>query len=386
MNTFACKSQWLNIYPESGLFGLDALNKDSVFVVGKDKILKSTDGGLNWINVLNQSFDAYSVVFPNNNIGYVSGINKILKSTNGGYNWSTIRSTNSWYRKISFINQDSGLVLVSDIPDTILRTLNGGQNWYPVFCRSHIKEVNSFNDNTIYLLSDSIFKSVDFGNTWNYIPLDTLFDPVFNVITTCTFLTSNIGIVRLQDGNYLKTINGGLTWTYLGLDLLPPFDWCYFYSLTPIKFYYYGWDDIAGYGSINYSDDGGSSWISQKSGYFNCLSFANDSIGYSVDLNNGIYKTTDGGLAGFQYLEQNDGCVLNVYPNPVQTTLFINGNVLNNTLLTIYNTNTQIIYQAELEVNILNYISISGFANGIYFYSVMSNSKIYQVGKFIKTF
>ncbi len=385
VNVNICIPQWLCVYSTDKLYGINVINKDTVFAVGKDKILKSIDGGQNWFNVMSQNFEANSISFANNNIGYVSGLNKILKTTDCGDSWTTLRTSNSWYRTISFLTTDSGIVHAYNTPDTILKTTDGGHNWYPVFVRTTIKGVQFFKCDIAYLLTDSIFKSNDYGNTWNYIPIDTLYDPVFNPIKSFGFFNQDIGFVNLQDGNYLKTLNGGLTWNYLGNSILPPYYWYYYYSSSLTNYYFFGWDEIAGFGSINHSNDGGFTWVQQKSGFFNGISFFNDTIGYAVDLQEGIYKTTNGGIVDIQNLNKDEESILTVYPNPTRTELYINCSTLKNPIITIYNTKSQLVHHSKLEISKHNSIPISNLANGIYFYSVISCNKICKVGKFVKT-
>ena len=95
-------------------------------------ILKTTDGGTNWVNqnsgVLN---DAYSVYFPGDaQTGYVVydwGI--ITKTTDGGANWVSQNSgTRNHLFSVHFpIDSQTGYAV--GFAGTILKTNNGGVNW-----------------------------------------------------------------------------------------------------------------------------------------------------------------------------------------------------------------------------------------------------------------
>jgi photosystem II stability/assembly factor-like uncharacterized protein len=52
------------------------------------RILKTTNGGENWFNILNINFGIFSIQFANINIGFAVGDKNIYYTTNGGNNWS----------------------------------------------------------------------------------------------------------------------------------------------------------------------------------------------------------------------------------------------------------------------------------------------------------
>ncbi len=123
------------------------LNTNMGFIVGDSgKILKTTNGGSNWM--LNQPLNNHSyldVFFLNSTTGWAVG-NKtvgggmywgtekvVVKTTNEGINWSMIYSSSSVYQgtgfmSIYFIDSQTGYVATRY--DGILKTTNGGTNWF----------------------------------------------------------------------------------------------------------------------------------------------------------------------------------------------------------------------------------------------------------------
>lgn len=96
-------------------------------------ILKTSDGGENWITQnIPTTEELKSIIFLNGNTGFAAGGNYgiILKTTNGGMNWlvsfqsSTVQTLNAVY----FPNINTGYA-VGDYPSTVLKTTNGGINW-----------------------------------------------------------------------------------------------------------------------------------------------------------------------------------------------------------------------------------------------------------------
>ncbi|MFZ1322184.1 MAG: YCF48-related protein [Ignavibacteria bacterium] len=130
------------------LISISFLNDEVGFISGlNNTLLKSTNGGINWNhNSVPGSENIYSVFFINEQTGWIStekiGGNskdtnylKILKTTDGGNNWLTqlnnIRQTSPYY-SIQFSDSMHGWVALYIIPIDaiqIYRTTNGGENW-----------------------------------------------------------------------------------------------------------------------------------------------------------------------------------------------------------------------------------------------------------------
>ena len=107
-----------------------------------DQIMKSTNGGTNWsvVPFSTTSFATfYCIQMLDNNTGYVCGsYGALYRTTNGGSNWDSVAvegsNSSSLYRKVDFINANTGWLFTtfnSTITDsaTIFKTTNAGVNW-----------------------------------------------------------------------------------------------------------------------------------------------------------------------------------------------------------------------------------------------------------------
>ena len=97
-------------------------------------IIKTTDGGLSWVNKLTQPGLSFNdIFFINENTGWVTGnFATILKTTDAGENWGqqiSGVSESDWLYEVQFLNQDEGWVTS---PYKILNTPNGGGSIVPV--------------------------------------------------------------------------------------------------------------------------------------------------------------------------------------------------------------------------------------------------------------
>ena len=100
---------------------------------GNGVILKTTNGGLNWIRQ-NTGFDNYycsCINFLNENTGWIGSsggsVGYLMKTTNGGINWSKQDFAGAYnIGYIKFFDINSGWILGTYL---VSKTTNGGQNW-----------------------------------------------------------------------------------------------------------------------------------------------------------------------------------------------------------------------------------------------------------------
>jgi photosystem II stability/assembly factor-like uncharacterized protein len=97
-------------------------------------ILKTSDGGENWISMNDSTFGGWSgdlwrpLDFVNSDIGYFyingTGYGHLMKTTNGGQHWTQLDSMLNGIEVLKFYNESIGLFSVWG--GSILRTLDGG--------------------------------------------------------------------------------------------------------------------------------------------------------------------------------------------------------------------------------------------------------------------
>ncbi|MFA6923494.1 MAG: YCF48-related protein [Bacteroidales bacterium] len=203
-----------------------------------------------------------------------------------------IAQTAANYTSVKFVNTDTGYVVGSG--GTILKTINGGNNW--IKQNSGITS-NSFysvffnNSSTGYVSGEGeiILKTTDEGTNWvcqNSVSyLTRKFSQIF-------FPNSNIGYaVGSYKGKIFKTTNGGTNWVQQISGTTRSLSSVYFTDIN--TGYIVGLND-----TILKTTDGGNNWIKQTSATSKSLTFIyfqNSNIGYAVGGSGAIIKTTDGG-------------------------------------------------------------------------------------------
>ena len=122
---------WQNPFPEGNTLN-DAfvINRNTVVAVGNNgTILKTIDGGSTWNRQnSNTSQYLYDVFFQNENQGWAVGYSSLLKTTDAGANWASVWDhPEDNFFSIYFTDPDHGWAVGHF--ETILNTIDGGQNW-----------------------------------------------------------------------------------------------------------------------------------------------------------------------------------------------------------------------------------------------------------------
>jgi len=213
----------------SCVFGIHAINKDTVFAVGCNAsyyhglILRSFDGGENWsVNNISNTWGFYGIEFPTESIGYTCGWNgRIYKTEDCGNTWvSLVSGSSQAFRRLNFVNENLGFAacgtdhastnkiykttdgttwsLISNFGGSFIiggmhffdentgvvvgtngskavikRTIDGGENWDDVLEGNHsyVLESLSFDENEgwtagKYGSNSGVFRTLDSGETW----------------------------------------------------------------------------------------------------------------------------------------------------------------------------------------------------------------------------
>ena len=305
-------AQWFwqnNPAQNNSLRDIFVFDENNAIIVGSGTILKTTDGGENWLNIPHDTTDwPSSVFFVNDSIGWIAGFGNgigegsIQKTTDGGNNWISQYNGGWWevFYSVHFVNEDKGWavgVYSGDGPPhgIMYKTTDGGINWIfqsPGIYAGIWSSIIFINVDTGWVVGGGGFggqriaKTTDSGETW--------FEQLIggnNGLSDVYFIDENIGWVVGGNGAILKTTNGGENWISQTSGTSN--------YLLSIQFAneYTGWA-VGSYGIILKTTDGGENWISQPSGTGNWLSsvhFANENAGWVVGENGTILKTINGG-------------------------------------------------------------------------------------------
>ena len=216
------------------------------------EILKSVDGGENWVHKNSKTYEALSDVFVVNSQVILIGGKVLLKSTDGGESWSQIGNENfSYLNEIYFTDENNGWLI--DL-FKVQKTVDGGLNWVTVF--THPNYYNFFDLKILgnkILINDplgTIYSSLDSGITWNSQSVSPNFSS-----NKMDFIDQNTGWIYGY-GNAFKTIDGGVTWSLFEL----PFSYSSIIDFN--AFDAYNLQVLRGSEIFN-SEDGGLTWTSK---------------------------------------------------------------------------------------------------------------------------
>ena len=109
----------------------DSLNGYAVTNIGgtSSYILKTTNGGDNWIVKFTHNQPYVRVMFINSSIGFTNAFTKIFKTTNAGENWNAINLPSIFGDDMFVLNEDTiWLAMSESLTGGVYRTTNG-ESW-----------------------------------------------------------------------------------------------------------------------------------------------------------------------------------------------------------------------------------------------------------------
>ena len=309
---------WTEVLNGSGIRGnviFDPQNNQRVFAYSTgDSLYLSTNGGINWDAISSFGFVNAFTIFPqSSNILYAVSNLYLYKSTNAGVTWELSNPQ----LPISFtsvkVSQTSSDIIFAGNENFegdggFYRSTDGGDYWLHLtngFGRS--KSVSKIaldpeNQNIIYAggYANGIFRSDDMGGQWINIS-ESIQDNFILAITT----TTNNKIYCAFGGGIYYSVNQGSTWQSLTGNLQN----CDVFKVVshPIN---PGIVYASSLGGVYRSYNGGIDWQLINNGLLDTDVFAltidpiNPSTLYAGTFGNLIYKSTD---AGDTWIEKSNG-------------------------------------------------------------------------------
>lgn len=263
-------AQWIKQFsPNHDLSDIEFINRNTGWTCGENYIYKTTDGGISWNEQSHPDAFLIQQIFPvNENVVYVVGWWNFMKTTNGGENWSAIFNGGTGQglpvlEGLHFISENTGWLVGNnvvmkttnggisfvdsmrmngDMQDVFFKdslngvacgmvsnfhkTTNGGQNWNRIQVIQNgplydFYRLSVLNDSIIWLASRFVYRSIDFGNTWDSLSQI----PIANQnssIHCMKFTSSLIGYAGGQSLELFKTLNGGYSWIPQQTSQFPP--------------------------------------------------------------------------------------------------------------------------------------------------------------------
>lgn len=200
---------------------------DSIFAVGYSassptvsKYLLSTNGGISW-NIYSTywQYAKKIIVLPNDSKiqfiqvnGLDSKSNDAMKSIDGGISWQRITTGRSFPTTIlEYYKGDPNIIYIGEGPASLKRSTDGGNSWnylnLPMGTFLNSLGLSSHNKDLFFVgFVDGIFRTTDFGNTWDGISLG--FDMDYG--TSIVINPQNDSIVYISLKLLTDTIKSGV--------------------------------------------------------------------------------------------------------------------------------------------------------------------------------
>jgi photosystem II stability/assembly factor-like uncharacterized protein len=277
------------------------------------------------------------IFFINEEIGWICGVNMpyILKTLDGGDNWFPISlSEEQDFKQIKFVTENYGLALGGDAGGITIETSDGGLTWAlnPNFNGQQV----SFKDSCNFVVASGNARlNIDCNYQYFEIPNSEIGINYncrsVHCIHNDHWILGSLGLIGFNNiGSIITTYDGGQSFLILDLFFTSAVSYLYFLS-----------DDL-GYTVISPDNNipcyllkttnGGISWSCQETpivisqfgesyyAYFYDMDLRNENLMYAMDQNS-IYRTTNGGgplgdtYSGVKVTPKKTR-TLHLYPNP----------------------------------------------------------------------
>jgi photosystem II stability/assembly factor-like uncharacterized protein len=387
-------SQWVVQYtsnPAQTVVAIKLYNNNTGYFSGvlynssTFNIHKTTNGGLNFVdqssNFTAQRFMAEWIFHPDT-VLFGGNYGKIIKTVNGGNNWYLVYAdTNLQFWSLFFVNHNTGFV--SGSYGTIMKTTNKGNNWTTLTTGvlNALDGMWFVDENTGYIGgSNIILKTTNAGQTW--VNKIGLFISGFETAEAVYFSDASTGYycTNTSSARIVKTTDGGNTWALIHSQ--EGYNGAWGMSFTSSMTGYV----CTGSGKVLKTANAGANWDEQNTPLTENLYeiyFPSADTGYIASWSGKILKTTNGGITyiGEMNNEVPDKFVLNQnYPNPFNPSTNISFSVPSKQFvkLQIFDANGRLVSEPVKE-NLApgNYeisFNAAGLSSGIYYYRITSSN------------
>lgn len=199
------------------IFALDATH---IFAVGdQGRVVRSTDGGVSFQSLTGLGSQLVDQFWLDEQTGYVIGPNRLRRTTNGGTTWAAVpglsESGIGFPGDIQFSNANDGWILVDFATH---RTTNGGATWttrnvIPPNAPIYLEEAVVLDPSTLIVATEAegaeIWRTTNDGATWS-VALQR--DGSRGITDLIRWPDGALGAIS-SDGDLLRSTDAGQTWT-----------------------------------------------------------------------------------------------------------------------------------------------------------------------------
>ncbi|MBN2425457.1 MAG: T9SS type A sorting domain-containing protein [Calditrichaceae bacterium] len=385
-------SSWTEMSDLTNLSSLECIkfiDENTGWAAG-ESILKTTDSGENWIEMLNVNGNimSFDILDAQNLFFLHAQTGDIYRTIDGGINWDTLSPGIGIlpFIKCDFIDAITGWIL--DAQDYVLKTTDGGASWniYPTNDATSFFAQDMFfidhNNGWVVGTEGTIQKTTDGGETWNIQNSSTT-----NIINTVMFIDANTGWAA-GENVLLKTTNGGINWNLLNDN----YTYAELWVVDSNTLWALG--KAAGIHTALSSSDGGVTWQEEilPSKNMRGMHFTDSENGWICGLYGGVLKRTVAVSSITHQIEENippDFVLQQNYPNPFNPKTIIRYSLPVNSFLdlSVYNILGQKVatlvsakqpagkYEVQWDAG--------GFASGVYLYKLSVNSRYVYTKKLV---
>lgn len=310
-----------------GIYSAPNRHQDILFLddltgimVHQNQILKTTDGGAEWKEVLELSPNTNyfnspyftALDFPTAAVGYAVGTaDKIFKTTNGGASWEELQWSTSTtpYRRFSdvkFIDDKNGYALGYEVDDILLNigiykpmiysTSDGGDSWTTQFLPEsdhQYFDLYPTGTDTLFLSAvnrdyisptDQLLRSTDGGQNWTPLSLPGLSSQTGLLIRGVHWFSAREGVIlgsvdlSGKENHLYKTRDAGVTWNKIELPqgITPAFG-----KVPNLNMTFTNQEGliVGATGQVLFSPDRGDTWTIIRSGVPDIRDFSLSSTG-----------------------------------------------------------------------------------------------------------
>src|SRR6188474_1502212 len=173
--------------------GVKAFNQATILAYGHyglvPAILRSTDGGNNYTLIYHSQFNPLQLrtgitdmIFPQNNTtGYAVDADRVLKTTDGGLNWSVVRTdAGSYFTNLEAVDNNNVFALSTEYStNKLIKTTNAGASWQavslPILPDGKMTYAHFLTSTTGWLSMDAdlslgyFYKTTNGGSSWTLL-------------------------------------------------------------------------------------------------------------------------------------------------------------------------------------------------------------------------